>query len=88
MQDSRKATQGDILVWNTGTWNVHTEKKRIEVRSFQSILSEAGKLELGFYLYFSFSLNCVSFSCSSIYSNLGFTKFLDPLFSKEYLGIS
>ena len=61
---------------------------RIEVRSFQRILNESSKLEPDFYLYFSFSLNCISFSCSSIYSNLGFTKFLDPLFSKEYLGIS
>ena len=49
MQDSRKATQGYILVWNTGKRNAHTEKNRIEVRSFQRILKETCKLEL--YIY-------------------------------------
>ena len=43
MQDSRKATQGDSLVWNTGKRNAHTE--RIEVRSFRRMLKDTNKLE-------------------------------------------
>ena len=35
VQDRHKATQGDILVWNTGKRNVHTEKIRIKCALFK-----------------------------------------------------
>ena len=45
IQDSRKATQGAILVRNAGKWNAHTEKNPYRSALFRRILKETGRLE-------------------------------------------
>ena len=45
IQDSRKATQGAILVRNSGKWNAHAEKNPYRSALFRRILKETGRLE-------------------------------------------